>query len=584
MEVNKIICGDTLETVKTFPDESIDSVITSPPYYQLRDYGWNGQWGLEKTYQEYLDKMIELMKELKRVLKPTGTMWINLGDTYSTISGGTRGLLRNERQFGAISHKAVLGQGFNQIKPKEYPKKSLMLIPHRFAIRCIDELGLILRNDIIWGKRNGLPESVTDRFSKKHEFIFFFVKEPKYYFDLDSIRDKPITKEKRSKRIVYNSSKNDETNKTNTFIPPNPKGKNPGDVADFWNKNIKGNMTKDGLTRTTAGLNLKSAEEKINPLGKNPGDVSDFWDKSKSYPNRKYFFRENYFETIDTEDKAYWLGFIWADGYLNKHSLEIEIHIKDKDHLIEFQEDLCDNHKIYEKERGTTHSCKLTLGSQKLVNDLISLGYKDKKIPNNLPEQLERHFIRGLFDGDGSVGFYKGRGMQVRHWLEFLGKYELMEWVAKRLKSIGMFDQVPKENKGTFRLSYVDGDASIFYDYVYSHYSRCLERKKCRFPQELNYEYDFFDVPTKPNKEKHYATYNSQLIDKPIIAGCPEGGIILDPFCGIGTTLVRAIELNRNAIGIDGKKEYCEIAQAKLNEVLRQQKLFSNIKEEQCSD
>jgi len=175
-----IINGDCLEVLKTFDAESIDSVITSPPYWQLRDYGWSGQWGLEKTYQEYLDKMIELMKELKRVLKPTGTMFINLGDSYGTVSGAMK-----DGKFGV---KNTNNQQFAQPKSID---KSLLLIPHRFAIRCIDELGLILRNDIIWAKRNGMPESVKDRFSKKHEFIFFFVKSQKYYFDLDGVREKP---------------------------------------------------------------------------------------------------------------------------------------------------------------------------------------------------------------------------------------------------------------------------------------------------------------------------------------------------------------------------------------------------------
>lgn len=400
--------------------------------------------------------------------------------------------------------------------------------PHLFALAS----GILTHNS------NGMPESVTDRFSKKHEFFFFFVKQQKYYFDLDGVRDKLSEATFIRSKYAFNPSKSKEYG---------------------FDENSQSNYSKK----------LLSGE--VN--GKNPGDVSDFWDKSKSYPNRKYFFRENYFENIDSEDKAYWLGFIWADGYLSKDSLEIEIHIKDKDHLVEFQEDLCDNHKLYDRERQTTHSCRLTLGSQKLISDLVNLGYKNKLVPINLPEQLERHFIRGLFDGDGSVGFYKGRESQVRHWLEFLGKYDLMVWVAKRLKSIGMFDQIPKENKGTFRLSYVDDDAVLFYNYVYLGYSRCLERKKCRFPQELNYEFDFFDIPTQPSSEKHYATYNFDLIDKPIIAGCPKDGIILDPFCGTGTTIARAIQLGRNGIGIDGKQEYCEIAEKRIKQELSQLKL-----------
>ena len=318
MEVNKILTGDTLETVKTLPDESIDCVITSPPYYQLRDYGWNGQWGLEKTYQEYLDKLISLMSELKRVLKPTGTMWINLGDTYFGGSGGPSGFDRKAKDLEWYE-KSERNLHTRHSKENNIPNKSLMLIPHRFAIRCIDELGLILRNDVIWAKRNGMPESVTDRFSKKHEFFFFFVKQQKYYFDLDGVREK---------------------------------------YARLWSSNNGGTLS--GKTDYAKGVGYAEREHYPlpNELGKNPGDVSDFW-----------------------------------------------------------------------------------------------------------------------------------------------------------------------------------------------------------------------DIPTQSSSEKHYATYNFDLIDKPIIAGCPKDGVILDPFCGTGTTIARAIQLGRTGIGIDGSEEYCKIAEKRIQQELSQLKL-----------
>lgn len=310
LNFNTIHNGDALEIVKSFPDDSIDSVITSPPYYQLRDYGWNGQWGLEKTYQEYLDKLISLMSELKRVLKPTGTMWINLGDTYQSKSKGSGG----PSQIGKYQDDIKFNVRQNE---NNLPDKTLCLIPHRFAIRCIDELGLILRNDVIWAKRNGMPESVTDRFSKKHEFFFFFVKQQKYYFDLDSVKDEH----------KYDGRKD-------TMFKGSEKYKDSGQT-----------FAMKGHERWKEG-------------GKNPGDVSDFW-----------------------------------------------------------------------------------------------------------------------------------------------------------------------------------------------------------------------DIPTQPSSEKHYATYNFDLIDKPIVAGCPKGGIILDPFCGTGTTLIRAIQLDRTGIGIDGNEEYCKIAEKRIEQELSQIKL-----------
>ena len=192
MKLNTIYEGKCLDVIRTFPDKSIDCVITSPPYWQLRDYGWDGQWGNEPTFQMYLENLWSLMDEIWRVLKDTGTVWINLGDTYGSFRGSS-----------SASSFSRNGNGDNRHEMNERPNKGkfeecLLLIPHRFAIGCIDR-GWIMRNDIVWAKRNGMPESVTDRFSKKHEYFFFMAKSEKYYFDLESIRDNHIWA-KRDKR------------------------------------------------------------------------------------------------------------------------------------------------------------------------------------------------------------------------------------------------------------------------------------------------------------------------------------------------------------------------------------------------
>lgn len=147
IEINKIYNEDCLETLSKISNDSVDCVITSPPYYQLRDYGWSGQWGLEKTYQEYLDKLISLMSELKRVLKPTGTMWINLGDSYGSNSGGMGLTDKNRPNMGQPIGGANRNKTMDFIQQKNGVNKSLMLIPHRFAIRCCDPL-YELREDL----------------------------------------------------------------------------------------------------------------------------------------------------------------------------------------------------------------------------------------------------------------------------------------------------------------------------------------------------------------------------------------------------------------------------------------------------
>lgn len=247
MEINKIYQEPCLETLRKIPDAFLDCVISSPPYWQLRDYGYDGQWGLEPTFEEYLEHLWEMMDEIYRVLKPEGTVWINLGDTYN--SGGNTRSNKDGQKEGLINHNYLEQTGFTKTNIKLNGKpKCLLLIPHRFAIGCIDR-GWIIRNDIIWAKRNCMPESVTDRLSKKHEYIFFMVKQDKYYFDLDSIRDKhKWANDKRNdgNRHQYKDnvkSQNNEWLATNA-VSFNPKGKNPGSVSDFWDITTKGSTSE----------------------------------------------------------------------------------------------------------------------------------------------------------------------------------------------------------------------------------------------------------------------------------------------------------------------------------------------------
>ncbi len=326
--INKIHQGNSLDILRHMPDNSVDCVITSPPYWQLRDYGYHDQWGLEPTYQEYLEHLWSLMDEIYRILKPTGTAWINLGDSYSNSGGsGSKNYYPKHTQFGKSDCKEGKYQPPTP-QQENIPNKCLLLIPHRFAIGCIDR-GWVMRNDIIWSKPNSMPESVTDRFSKKHEYFFFMVKQQKYYFDLNGIRDR------HSKSTVKRFDRGYEGSGNRDYIS------GPQNHLKKFMNNTK-------------------AKAKILALGKNPGSVSDFW-----------------------------------------------------------------------------------------------------------------------------------------------------------------------------------------------------------------------HISTKPNSEKHYASFNFELIEKPIVAGCPKDGIVLDPFCGVGTTLIRAFQLGRRIIGIDGSKEYCEIAEKKISKELNQLKIFA---------
>lgn len=168
-----ILQGDATIKLRTLPAESIQMAITSPPYWNLRDYHVNGQLGLEQTYDEYIAKLCNVFDEVRRVLRPDGTLWVNLADNYSGSGGG------------APSPKIVKAHRFSHRIPplpkSDIPHKSLCLIPARFAIEMVHR-GWHLRNVLVWHKPNAVPESVKDRFTIDFEYLFFFAKQKRYYF------------------------------------------------------------------------------------------------------------------------------------------------------------------------------------------------------------------------------------------------------------------------------------------------------------------------------------------------------------------------------------------------------------------
>ena len=183
MEVNKILCGDSLQILKTLPDNSIDCVVTSPPYWALRDYGVEGQLGLEPKFREYITKLCNVFDEVKRILKKEGTCWVNMGDCYAGNMGKKNGWTDNKLGFEkeeAISKGVCLTKNIKIVH--ELTQKCLVQIPSRFAIEMTDR-GWILRNEIIWHKPNCMPSSVKDRFTVDFEKIYFFTKSKKYCFE-----------------------------------------------------------------------------------------------------------------------------------------------------------------------------------------------------------------------------------------------------------------------------------------------------------------------------------------------------------------------------------------------------------------
>lgn len=180
--------GDALSVLKTMPAQSINTCVTSPPYWGLRDYGVDGQLGLEPTPTEYVANLVEVFREVRRVLRDDGTLWLNLGDSYN----GAR--MNRSGQHGYKDGRSNRDKRFSVGGVEGLKPKDLVGIPWMvaFALRAD---GWYLRQDIIWHKPNAMPESVKDRCTKAHEYIFLLSKSKQYYYDADSIRE-PLSEQR----------------------------------------------------------------------------------------------------------------------------------------------------------------------------------------------------------------------------------------------------------------------------------------------------------------------------------------------------------------------------------------------------
>lgn len=183
--------GDSLAVLREMPDQSVDCCVTSPPYFGLRDYGEEGQYGLEASPGEYVETMRSLFAEVRRVLADDGTLWLNLGDSYNSWPSGNRNNGFNERWGNAPGNRKQEASGAKRKTPRPEMKmhaKNLLMIPARTAL-ALQADGWLLRSENIWAKRNCMPEPVTDRTARAHEQLYMFSKKPSYWYDTDAIRE-----------------------------------------------------------------------------------------------------------------------------------------------------------------------------------------------------------------------------------------------------------------------------------------------------------------------------------------------------------------------------------------------------------
>lgn len=206
-----IIQGDTLSVLKTLDDESVNCCVTSPPYYKLRDYGVDGQIGLEATPELYIQKLVEIFREVRRVLTKDGTLWVNIGDSYAESGKGASNYPDNAKKYKQGTNKGSVGTFLSKTLSVDCKQKDLIGIPWMLAFALRAD-GWYLRNDIIWAKNNPMPESVKDRCTKSHEYIFFLTKSSKYHFDDEAIAE-PV-KESTLKRLAEPNLENQKGSPT----------------------------------------------------------------------------------------------------------------------------------------------------------------------------------------------------------------------------------------------------------------------------------------------------------------------------------------------------------------------------------
>jgi len=440
--INKIIQGDCLEVLKTLPSESVDLIITSPPYYGLRKYGdYEQQIGLEETFDEFLKKILEITAELKRVLKPSGQFWLNFGDCYASAPAGNKSISEaNVGTDGLYVRKAIMGEGAQSNITNRFDKdkyggkngihcgrnrsnfvqdKCMMMMPERIALKMIDEQGWILRNKIKWAKQvylkkdgitkgSVMPTSVKDRFNESGEELYFFVKNKKYYSDLDAVR---LPNQVLG---ITDLRTQEELNK----------------YPEAYQKGYRFNYRVRDAVRKSGQPQFKASEEEIR----------------------------------------------------NYKSLEARL----------------DDTKNKDTKSSRTANIK------KLLSE-VRLGIK----PNtgmtplrNTPEKLKSM---------GVPATYIGATGQDHNLLN--------NPMGKNLPTVWLIGSEPHN-----------------------------------FQKELDVECD------------HFAIFPQALVEIPIKFGCPEGGIVLDPFMGSGTVAVMAKKLGRNFIGIELNQEYIIIANKRLSQ------------------
>jgi len=663
--VNRVICGNCIDVMRQMPAESIDLVMFSPPYYGLRDYGdltetvwggrrdcehewkdhkrvrthgydnkhakgvkwpelqgrfcvkcgaWKGQLGLEPDWRMYVQHMVEVCREIKRVLKKTGSMYIVLGDTYA---GGAGSKAHGEKQgyLGEAYPLAKKNPNRPNLQPI-YKPKCLMGIPWRVAFALIED-GWILRNCLIWHKPNAMPSSVKDRFSNTYEFIFFFTKSRKYYFNLDAVRERP--KSFNSVRVVSKhcqvtlanrvaggqSAQSDYIPTLNELFPIlvlQSFLRTQRIPIEEWNYYLSqifdSSATPDSIRmsalprwrelvfkeETTVKLfldHLKRFNVILPKCDLNAQSVLGvFFSTYLSHPIESH--ESGFPITESTKPVSKGITNVKPNG--NSFSFDAFLegfpNIDFIDEPVSLSDSLAFNTKLLSYLSISKSSLKK---GDLFLNDFLRnlrtvlIAHKSKWFMPTDQYYAQTNRLSFLIYKLNRIA-QKLRGKSTYH-----GKCENFQaWNEKLMHNKAVRDALKILEKQE-KLSLAE--KKFLQDYVHNH----AGHPKGKNPG------DFWSIPTKPYKGAHFAVYPEEICIRPIKASCPEQvcakcglpkesrpswcpsckcekpdyrpGIVLDPMCGSGTTLVVAKKLGRLFIGIDINPVYVEMAKRRLSAI-----------------
>jgi len=553
---NKIILGDALEVLKTFPDECIDCVITSPPYWGLRDYQVEGQIGLESTLEEYLEKLLKITAEIKRVLKPTGVVFWVHGDCY----GGNN----SRASFGGRAGFGIPREGVFKIP---VTSKCLALQNFRLLIRLVDEQGWILRNIIIWHKTNNLPSSVKDRFTNSYEPIFFFVKSKEKSNDIKIWLDKPLKKHLASwlaaiidveGTIGIRRSRNKD--KHDVFGPYITVSNSCKEIVEkCFEITHLGTIRKDSAKTNFEMYRWEVTHQKAITI---IGEIYPYLIQKREQAKVLIALQKTNIHRGNNKGE-------------NRGPRPIsEKEYQEKIKLWELAKKL-NQREI--KESGLPEPNLNRIGSCEKYYfnlDAVRIPWKQVSIERyKYPVGLLGDPIRRTPSLSGkrvllNLNKFNYRVCDTKKKSEQCSQFKAMEEEIEKYKR-----KVYGEDKGN-RSRVRAGLDAYKKRLTYNEY---MGISPTGLHSENSYHLlgknpgDVLDIATCPAPKevrgKHFATFPEKLIEPMIKAGCPEGGLILDPFMGSGTVGVVAKKLGRNFIGIELNPEYVEVANERLKKI-----------------